>query len=219
MPDYTSRARFIKPRDGEPADQEVFNTNFDTIDQLGLGPTICTSGTRPLSPFIGQVIYETDTGRTYQRTSSPNAWTQTGWPTTEQFATGTVTGTNYSGVFYLTRTGAKTGILTAQIERVGIDINITQDASGNSTACRANSAFTGDTAWAKISQVGYGGSSSWQTAAISGKALNYTVQTTISTSDGLVTYRGQAATPTQVWVGGGGVILWVAPTPVIIAGS
>ena len=56
------------------------------------GTIICTSSTRPASPFVGQQIYETDTSLSY--TYSGSAWVQTGnlgaWTTfTPQLRTGT----------------------------------------------------------------------------------------------------------------------------------
>lgn len=62
--EYTSRAKMEKPEDGEFADQEPFNRNFDTIDKK-LGFENCTSTTRPANPYKGQTIYETDTGMSY----------------------------------------------------------------------------------------------------------------------------------------------------------
>lgn len=66
------------------------------------GSIICTSSTRPASPFAGQQIYETDTSLSY--TYSGSAWVQTGnlgaWTTfTPQLRTGTtnVTSTNNYG--------------------------------------------------------------------------------------------------------------------------
>lgn len=58
--EYTSRAKMEKPEDGEFADQEPLNRNFDKIDKK-LGSEVCTSTTRPANPYIGQKIYETDT--------------------------------------------------------------------------------------------------------------------------------------------------------------
>jgi len=66
------------------------------------GTIICTSSTRPASPFAGQQIYETDTSLSY--TYSGSAWVQTGnlgaWTTfTPQLRTGTtnVASTNNYG--------------------------------------------------------------------------------------------------------------------------
>jgi len=88
------------------------------------GTIICTSSTRPASPFAGQQIYETDTSLSY--TYSGSAWVQTGnlgaWttfvPTLTQSGavTKTVTSATYTQVgklviaqFNLSVTGAGTG--------------------------------------------------------------------------------------------------------------
>lgn len=71
------------------------------------GTIICTSSTRPASPFVGQSIYETDTSLAY--TYNGSAWVQTGdstgaWtaftPTISQSSTVT-----YSGPMRYTRIG------------------------------------------------------------------------------------------------------------------
>jgi hypothetical protein len=55
------------------------------------GTIICTSSTRPASPFVGQVIYETDSGRSYIHNGT--AWVapqvQTNPPICRAYATGT----------------------------------------------------------------------------------------------------------------------------------
>lgn len=60
MVDYTSRVKLEKAEDGEFADQDVLNRNFDKIDRL-LGSEKVTSTSRPAAPFEGQIIYEEDT--------------------------------------------------------------------------------------------------------------------------------------------------------------
>lgn len=47
------------------------DANYDLID-LAVGYTVCTSITRPATPYSGQAIYETDTARTYVRSGA--AW-------------------------------------------------------------------------------------------------------------------------------------------------
>lgn len=52
------------------------NNNMDKIDSL-IGFVICTSGTRPATPYAGEAIYETDTSKAYVCTSTgPAVWTQ-----------------------------------------------------------------------------------------------------------------------------------------------
>ena len=60
MATSTTRAGLVKPALTEAQDVAVLNSNADKIDSL-LGATTCTSGTRPIAPFDGQFIHETDT--------------------------------------------------------------------------------------------------------------------------------------------------------------
>lgn len=50
-----------KAEDGEFADQVVYNRGLDKIDLYGMGASICTSTSRPTSPWTGLTIIETDT--------------------------------------------------------------------------------------------------------------------------------------------------------------
>jgi hypothetical protein len=77
MPDFTSRLSLYLPGGGadgtitpdETADIDKLNDNFRAIDS-SVGSSIVTSTTRPVTPFQGQLIYETDTGRTMMRQGS-----------------------------------------------------------------------------------------------------------------------------------------------------
>lgn len=60
MPDYTTRLGLAKPSDGENYDVDIVNANSDIVDGA-VGAKNVTSTTRPATPYIGQVIYETDT--------------------------------------------------------------------------------------------------------------------------------------------------------------
>lgn len=60
MSTFTSRLVLEKPANSDLYDISVFNDNADKIDRVG-GTTICTSGTRPNSPFLWMTAYETDT--------------------------------------------------------------------------------------------------------------------------------------------------------------
>lgn len=71
MPQYTSKLKLIKPNPAENADVGQLNSNSDAIDD-NIGAKNCTSTTRPSQPFVGQHIFETDTG--YFR-----AWNGTRW--------------------------------------------------------------------------------------------------------------------------------------------
>lgn len=73
MPNYTDRLGLVKPLSGEIQDdgRAQYNANFDQLDRMP-GTFICTSSTRPGSPFLGQHIYETDSNKTL-------AWNGTEW--------------------------------------------------------------------------------------------------------------------------------------------
>lgn len=62
MPSYTTRLGLAKPTDGENYDVDIVNVNSDAIDQA-IGARNITSTTRPATPYIGQLIFETDTKR------------------------------------------------------------------------------------------------------------------------------------------------------------
>ncbi|KND38489.1 hypothetical protein [Streptomyces acidiscabies] len=61
----TSRLGLYKPDGDDNVNVETdLNDNYDLLD-IAVGTTICTSSTRPASPYEGQAIYETDTGHFY----------------------------------------------------------------------------------------------------------------------------------------------------------
>lgn len=63
MPTFTTRLGLRKPTGGENVNVTTdISANYDLID-IAVGTTICTSSTRPSSPFSGQSIWETDTKR------------------------------------------------------------------------------------------------------------------------------------------------------------
>lgn len=67
MADFTTRLALRKPDPdpitGDDVDAALdINANMDKID-AAVGCAVCTSGTRPGSPFQGQLIFETDTGK------------------------------------------------------------------------------------------------------------------------------------------------------------
>jgi len=61
MATTTTKLGLIKPDLTDVVDVGNLNDNADDID-AAVGFTICTSATRPATPWAGQVIYETDTG-------------------------------------------------------------------------------------------------------------------------------------------------------------
>lgn len=65
MATNTTRWGLRKPAAGDTINPATdLGGPYDTID-AALGSTVCTSGTRPGTPVVGQIIFETDTERTY----------------------------------------------------------------------------------------------------------------------------------------------------------
>lgn len=85
------------PDDYANVDTDI-NDNYDILDSA-MPPTVCTSGSRPSTPYQGQLIYESDTNRLLIRTAT-NKWrTITAREVaTTQKATADVAVTNTSGV-------------------------------------------------------------------------------------------------------------------------
>lgn len=114
----TSRVALWKP---DPTGSDFvnvvtdINNNMDKIDSW-LGATVCTSGTHPASPWLGQTIYETDTAKAYLCTGTgPAVWTQLllGAAT---FATGinTASGISTGGSIAVTRGTSGSLMLTGK---------------------------------------------------------------------------------------------------------
>jgi len=64
MATTTTKLSLIKPDLADVVDVGNLNDNADSID-AAVGFTICTSSTRPATPWTGQPIYETDTLASY----------------------------------------------------------------------------------------------------------------------------------------------------------
>ena len=71
MSTTTTKLGLIKPDFVDNVDISEINDNMDDLDAAA-GASIVTSGTRPASPWAGQVIYETDT-------LSAKIWNGTAW--------------------------------------------------------------------------------------------------------------------------------------------
>lgn len=69
----TTRLGLTKPATSDLVNIGTLNANSDLIDGA-VGAKVVTSGTRPSTPFDGQVIYETDTQKTYVYVSSTTSW-------------------------------------------------------------------------------------------------------------------------------------------------
>jgi hypothetical protein len=71
MATNTTRLSLIKPDFIDVVDITQLNSNADDID-AAVGAAVVTSTTRPNSPWVGQIIYETDT-------SNVRLWDGTAW--------------------------------------------------------------------------------------------------------------------------------------------
>lgn len=103
MSTLTSRLKLLKAALSDPANYVTYVADaFDKID-AAIGLTLCTSTTRPASPFVGQWILETDTNRRAH-------WDGTGWrcqaggtfaATTNAFGDWNLTGHGFSSFFWI----------------------------------------------------------------------------------------------------------------------
>lgn len=71
----TTRLALYKPNPADDINVATdLNANLDSVD-LNMNYRVCTSSTRPSSPYVGQTIYETDTQNTYYRNNA-TTWVQ-----------------------------------------------------------------------------------------------------------------------------------------------
>jgi len=75
MATSTTRLSLIKPAFTDTVDISDINSNMDDID-AAIGASVVTSGTRPASPYTGQVIFQTDTSSSFVYDGS--AWQSLG---------------------------------------------------------------------------------------------------------------------------------------------
>ena len=73
MATSTTRLGLTKPDGTDLVDIAVLNTNANKIDAAA-GAFVCTSTTRPSTPYSGQIIYETDTDQSFVWDSATSTW-------------------------------------------------------------------------------------------------------------------------------------------------
>lgn len=178
MATTTSRLKLIKPADGESVDIDDINANSDTIDKHP-GTFICTSTSRPANPFNGQQIHETDTqnGFVWDGTN----WQQIYWGPEFNVGRGSQAGSSWSGQYYLTRTGPKTGMFTATIKRTSSNFTLNYDATGN-VSSTGLAPSTNLPTWAQFEGMSYDSSSPFLEAVVAGGGSTGAVQVSISGS-------------------------------------
>jgi hypothetical protein len=71
---FTPNLNLEKPSADMDYDVSVPNANMDKIDALLARVVICTSTTRPSSPFAGLMAFESDTGLLIVRNAANTAW-------------------------------------------------------------------------------------------------------------------------------------------------
>lgn len=138
MVQYTTKLNLYKPGGGalgtntpdEAADIDKLNGNFDVLD-AAFGLTICTSSTRPSSPYTGRTIYQTDDSQVF-------VWTGSAWAAVAESVTPTnvVTFTNKTfttpeETTTISATAATGGINFDAVTQA--DLYYTTDASANFT--------------------------------------------------------------------------------------
>jgi hypothetical protein len=74
-PTPTSRLALLKPDAADLYTVTIHNGNMDILNSIG-GIQLCTSGTRPGTPYPDQAIKETDTGRIYVWNAAGPAWVE-----------------------------------------------------------------------------------------------------------------------------------------------
>jgi hypothetical protein len=82
MSTFTTRGDLILPDGSDLITRAVFNANMTQLASL-LGVIVCTSLTRPSTPYSGQVLYETDTFKLVLRNAANSAWTSVDSPVIE----------------------------------------------------------------------------------------------------------------------------------------
>lgn len=88
MATNTTKLGLIKPDYVDVVDIADLNSNADDID-AAVGFTICTSTTRPSTPWSGQAIFETDTSGSFM-------WDGSAWQ-----VIGSSAGVGFDSVFLL----------------------------------------------------------------------------------------------------------------------
>lgn len=177
MATTTSRLGLVKPDGNEDVEIEDLNGNFDRLDR-NPGTFICTSTTRPNNPYIGQHIHETDTKNGFFWDGT--VWRQIYWGPDYNVGRGSQSGSSWSGQYYLTRTGPKTGIFTATIYRTSANFTLNYDATGTATSTGL-APSTNLPAWAQFEEINYE-LTPFLHAVVSGSGSTHAIQVSIAQS-------------------------------------
>lgn len=77
MATTTTRLALTKPSTTDNVDIAVLNANTDKLDAAA-GSFVCTSSTRPATPYNGQIIFETNTLNQYVWVAGTGTWVRLG---------------------------------------------------------------------------------------------------------------------------------------------
>lgn len=116
------------PTTGDDVDVSLdISASMDKID-AAVGCTVCTSGTRPGSPWQGQLIFETDTGKV-------QVWNGSAWKHVISINTGSAIA--WAGNTTITGDLAITGVFTDGTARVSRNVYTANDTWTKPTGLRA----------------------------------------------------------------------------------
>lgn len=134
MATTTTRLGLYKPDPSEFVNVTTdLNNNHDSIDSK-IGALPCTSGTRPVSPYDGQFIRETDTGKMYVCTNTVGpVWTQVLFGTAQFGNSVDIVGNlTTSGFVRATRATSNLGVLAGRVTGDSVD-RILWEAGGKAS--------------------------------------------------------------------------------------
>jgi hypothetical protein len=119
-PTPTSRLALLKPDASDLYNVGIQNGNMDILNQIG-GIQLCTSGTRPGSPYPDQAIRESDTGRIMVWNGT--TWTEIFDPTDYTYTPPVIPPTLIGGKIYDGSSAVMTTLPNSTVETLtGMDI-------------------------------------------------------------------------------------------------
>lgn len=204
----TSRLKLKKP---DPVSGFVLvsevNDNSDVLD-ANPGAFICTSTTRPATPFEGQRIYETDTEAELIRVGG--TWKVVKWPASQDYWTTEVAINNWRVNWYVHRVAPYRALISYRLRRI---VNATIPSGAGATTTGVNFSNSNFPAWATPvanNKGTWGNTNQYLAAPISGGGLIGMLQTYAEYSGGNIFLRAETgftwtadtvtvAAPPQVW--------------------
>lgn len=132
MATFTTRLGLRKPN-GDPSTGDNIDVDADVSDSMdkidaAVGCTVCTSGTRPGSPWQGQLIFETDTGKV-------QVWNGSAWKHVISVNTGSTLA--WSGNTTITGDLTISGIFTDGTSRITQNVYTANDTWAKPSGLKA----------------------------------------------------------------------------------